>query len=482
MYIKRTVILSKIGLENKKALATIQNNGNGKLSVLAKFQEAVGEVYALVRFANSPIEVIPLCYNQCEDCFNGCLPEYFNCNEEIFIMVVCIANGRIIPVYLGGGNERRNCFYDEVLKNLPFYYGKCMSLSNKNVKNGINNNKNLNFANQDEYFNENSENCIKSKAENLNNIEVNNMAKLKAENAKVNNVQNVHNPSGNDEELFKPLTENEIDEVLTNSLLTECLTQKDKCENCAYKKAFYENDYVDENLYNDIEDANLFNKNANISVYERLVAENQKEVNALKESVKSEISQNNAKNCPENSCVEFNATNEASNNANKSGVGDLAKNNLMQNENAVNEGGNNASEGNGEISGEDMCSSNNNEEEGNYNNDNVEDDKKALKFYKQIEKSLNALFTAYPADNVLEEKLEGGKFAKVDYENTGDYYSVGYISENGQPKYICYAIPCKAGSPPPKNMEEFSQYLPIDEGCAYYLMYQSASDGKTIQF
>ena len=85
-------------------------------------------------------------------------------------------------------------------------------------------------------------------------------------------------------------------------------------------------------------------------------------------------------------------------------------------------------------------------------------------------------------DEALENAIDGGKFVKIDYENTGDYYSVGYIKDGDDvPKYICYAIPCSPGSPPPRQMEEFSQYLSIDENLAYYLMYQNASDGKTIQ-
>lgn len=454
MYIKRTLILSKIGLENKKALATIQNNGNGKPSVLAKLQENVENAFAMVRFANSPIEVIPLCYDDCGDCFNGCLPEFFDCNDEIFIMIVCISNGRIIPVYLSGGNERRNCFYDEILKNLPFYYNKCMSLSKKNnrIETNKTDNDKLNAFNHIQNLSESGADKEKCESLNLNKETNENFVKLNNANQNVDKVENL---KASDAHLFEPPTENEIDEMLTNSLLTECLTQKDKCENCAYKKAFYENDYVEDSDMD--EKGNLFNSNSNASVYEKLKEENQREVNALKESVKSAINAGKVESYAKNGSIE-DAQEDAGEYEND-WVEDGAEQINGDEENGkVEEGGKESEE-----------------------NDNKQVNQQ-LNFYNQIEKSLNALFSAYPADETLEEKIEGGKFAKVDYENTGDFYSVGYISENGQPKYICYAIPCSAGSPPPKNMEEFSQYLPVDENRAYYLMYQNASDGKTIQF
>lgn len=118
--------------------------------------------------------------------------------------------------------------------------------------------------------------------------------------------------------------------------------------------------------------------------------------------------------------------------------------------------------------------------------ENEEDivDKKVTKnnqFYYSIEGSLNDLFANYPSDEVLEEKIASSKFVKVDYENDGNYYSVGVIyDEDGVEEYICYAIFGKKDCPPPKELSEFSQFLPIDEENGYYLMYQNAEDGKSI--
>lgn len=101
-------------------------------------------------------------------------------------------------------------------------------------------------------------------------------------------------------------------------------------------------------------------------------------------------------------------------------------------------------------------------------------------FFSQIEKTISSLFDNRPADDVLESTIEDSKFVKVSFADTEDYYSVGIIYEEQKPKYICYALPCTENSPPPENLEEFSQYLPLGNGKAYYLMYQDAKSGENI--
>jgi len=102
------------------------------------------------------------------------------------------------------------------------------------------------------------------------------------------------------------------------------------------------------------------------------------------------------------------------------------------------------------------------------------------KFYSQVHNSISELFEHYPSDDVLCKLIPESKFVKVDYENTGDYYSVGLISEEGHLKYICYAIPSKKGSQPPADLEGFSQWIEVDKDSGYWLMYQDAETGENV--
>ncbi|MGN1227427.1 MAG: hypothetical protein ACI4TX_02165 [Christensenellales bacterium] len=455
MYIKRTLILSKLGYEDKKALATIQKSDDLPC-LIAKFQEEMGEIFALVRYDNSPIEVVPLSKSD-ENSYNGVLPNFFDCSAEIYVAIIVAENNNVNPKYIGGGNQKRPVFYDEVLKNLQFYHTKCLSMLNKscedvhNCKGGNDLQKanqgcecisGVDFENESTLFNNES---------NLNALK-NNEQQIYEENNLQNNENDKNESKAN---LFEMPSQEEVDDIITNTLLQECLTQKDKCENCIYKKAFYNKDSV-----NDYKDSEC--------IYEdnEQVCENEKDMHISAKNVENlnEINNNMQLNYKE--CTQENGENDS-----------VQVCESCEQSEDEDDGGNFE---NGEQYSEDELNdeaTNENESENIENNSNFE----KPKFYKQIENSLNSLFAVYPSDELLEERIDGSKFAKVDYENTGDYYSVGYISEDNVPKYICYAIPCKAGSPPPKNMEEFSQYLPIDNEKAYYLMYQNADNGETIE-
>ena len=103
-------------------------------------------------------------------------------------------------------------------------------------------------------------------------------------------------------------------------------------------------------------------------------------------------------------------------------------------------------------------------------------------FFEQISPSLNALLENNEEDLTLQELIENSKFAKIYYEDSQEFYSVGLIYEDGQEKYICFALPCTAGNPPPNNLAKYSQYLPVDDNLGYYLMYQNADTGENVEF
>ena len=350
MYIKRTLILSKISDDNIKALVTIQKaEGNPYLQV--KFSNQFdSELFVAIRYSNSPIELVQL--KKVEEHYEGQLPNYFDCSGEIYVAILSLNGNKLSPYYLGGAQSQRQIFYSEVLKNLNYFENETLSSLSKG-----------DFL----------EECKTALVDNQpKSSEQEEFESLNAD-------------------LFEEPSQNEIDDAITDSLLMECLNQKDKCENCIYKKAFYDN----KKDYGSLNESEFIGK-TNIETTSNKKEESQTEV-VMQDSEDNEV---------------------------------------------IND--------------------------------------KTI-FFNQIKKSLDSLFEAYPVDNILQNAIEDSSFVKVDYENTGDYYSVGYIKENEIPKYICYAIPCKPNSPPPEDMQEFSQYLPVNDEIAYYLMYQNASNGETIK-
>lgn len=101
-------------------------------------------------------------------------------------------------------------------------------------------------------------------------------------------------------------------------------------------------------------------------------------------------------------------------------------------------------------------------------------------FYIGIMDKIEEMMTIYPADEELDDLLEGGNFVKIPYDET-DYYSVGTLTSNGKVVYVVYAIKGKSGIAPPKETAEAAQFLPTDNGNGYWVIMQDASSGDIVK-
>lgn len=106
----------------------------------------------------------------------------------------------------------------------------------------------------------------------------------------------------------------------------------------------------------------------------------------------------------------------------------------------------------------------------------------AKSFYNKIENQVEQIFSTSEPDEMLEKIIPDSKFCKVQQQD--DYYVFGIIYENGREKCICYGIPSDYAQVPPKEIEGFSQWLPIDpenyQGQGYWMTYQDATTGENI--
>ena len=73
---------------------------------------------------------------------------------------------------------------------------------------------------------------------------------------------------------------------------------------------------------------------------------------------------------------------------------------------------------------------------------------------------------------------------RIPFDEAGHYYVFGVVSEDGQPKYICFAVPEPYRETPPETLRGFTQFVPRDPlrpyGDGYFMMFQSAVSGRTI--
>lgn len=120
-----------------------------------------------------------------------------------------------------------------------------------------------------------------------------------------------------------------------------------------------------------------------------------------------------------------------------------------------------------------------------YVDEEIEDEiDKSLGFYNLIKEQVDELFAKYPAEKDLENLIPESKWVKVDYENDGHYYVIGLIYEENLLKYICYGVPGTHDKEPPSDLAKYSQWIPLKpnqpESEGYWLMYQDASDGHSV--
>lgn len=134
----------------------------------------------------------------------------------------------------------------------------------------------------------------------------------------------------------------------------------------------------------------------------------------------------------------------------------------------------------------DASNENNNENNNNNKNENNESENENKKsgissVLEQIIPQFNYIFENYPANSELNSLIENSKFVTINNEN----YSLGAIFKDDQIEYICYALKCKYNTPPPEELGNYHQWLPLDRedplSDGYYLVFQDAKDLKIIK-
>ena len=103
-------------------------------------------------------------------------------------------------------------------------------------------------------------------------------------------------------------------------------------------------------------------------------------------------------------------------------------------------------------------------------------------FYNEIASQLDEILKNNPKENNLIAMIPNSQWAKINYFNKEGYYCIGIIKDNKEVKYIGYAMPSKVNLPPPEDINEYAQFLPIGDGeNGYYVVYQDAQNGDSIK-
>lgn len=106
---------------------------------------------------------------------------------------------------------------------------------------------------------------------------------------------------------------------------------------------------------------------------------------------------------------------------------------------------------------------------------------KSENYYLSVKQKIDSLLNENPAEESLNDRVTGGKFAAISYDKSRRYL-VGVVKENGNVKYVCYGIPVNRKDPAPRL--KGAKFIPADPfdlyGRGYYVVFKNASDGQTV--
>ncbi len=102
-------------------------------------------------------------------------------------------------------------------------------------------------------------------------------------------------------------------------------------------------------------------------------------------------------------------------------------------------------------------------------------------FYSTIKDRLDKIIYCYPKDKELRSVIPNAEFVKIYYDENR-FYLVGRVFEDGEVKYLCYAVKGVKGETP-KGLSPYCKFLPLDNfdlSVGYYVIFQCAKSGKIV--
>lgn len=110
---------------------------------------------------------------------------------------------------------------------------------------------------------------------------------------------------------------------------------------------------------------------------------------------------------------------------------------------------------------------------------------KSESFYNSISEDITNLFATHGEEQFLSQIIPFSKWVKIENEDSNDYYVLGLIYENDQVKYICYGVPGLYTDAPPKELQGYAEWLPLDSTkeneYGYWITYQDADTGENVK-
>lgn len=105
-------------------------------------------------------------------------------------------------------------------------------------------------------------------------------------------------------------------------------------------------------------------------------------------------------------------------------------------------------------------------------------------YYLSVKNEIDELFATYPKDSTLNGAFSCSEWVRVKGTAKEPQYLVGVLYENGQAKYICYALAAADKNNPPAEIKNVCSFVPVSalsENVGFFVIFQSATGGECIK-
>ena len=105
-------------------------------------------------------------------------------------------------------------------------------------------------------------------------------------------------------------------------------------------------------------------------------------------------------------------------------------------------------------------------------------------YYLAIKEEIRQLFKKYPRDTTLERAFSYSEWVRVKGEANKPTYLVGVVYDDGNAKYICYALAAEDKNQPPQEIANVCTFVPLSsfqDSQGFFVIFQSAATGECIK-
>lgn len=105
-------------------------------------------------------------------------------------------------------------------------------------------------------------------------------------------------------------------------------------------------------------------------------------------------------------------------------------------------------------------------------------------YYHAVKAEIDELFSQHPKDDTLKNAFSCSEWARVKGTQENPEYLVGVVYDDGQAKYICYALKAEDKDNPPTEIRDVCTFVPTScllGAGGFFVIFQSAATGECIK-